>query len=254
MGGHQDGAVGRSRLSRPLRRFWWISLLVLLPVLTFGISSLLDGRPEAKVDLRFSAGTTEPFVYPKPTSASSLDQRARLAHSEVVLAGACRRFPTPPPNAPRLAVCAAQLGSEVSVTTDPSGGSLQLTVRGTSPQIAATHATDVAASLLATFASYALGNLTDTIKALSSARGARARSAAASKLALLASTSLPQTEIRSSISAGPSPLLPTLVAGACAVLMTLALARGGRYRAPPESDPEPRQEASGEVSSPVASE
>jgi hypothetical protein len=226
-----DSGSGEAAGGLPVRRRRLLALLallavlVLIPVLTYAVSSLTQARPTATVSIRILRGTTDPFVFPTAPGADVVNAEAALARSTEVLAGACRVFPQPPPDAIHLKACAAALGRRTFVSTEPASGSLEVRVRASSRQIAVTDANAMTRSLLATSAGYAAGQLSQATSRFRTAVGARARNTAASALVSLTRGLALQTAIRSATTANGSPLILTLVAAALALLISIALTR-----------------------------
>lgn len=226
--------AGRRRLA--VRALGWLALLVVLvvglPLVAYAISSQNEGRPTATVRIHILSGTLDPFAFPTPPPAKVLRAEATLARSTKVLAGACRRFPQPPPDAPRLFICAAALGRNVSVSTEPAIGYLRLQVRGSSRQVASTDAEAMTASLLATSAAYAQDKLASAFALVRLAATRQARNRAVSALVGLTRGLVLQTEIRTATTVTGSPLVPTLVAAVLALLAAIALTRSWRSAKP----------------------
>jgi hypothetical protein len=165
-----DSGSGEAAGGVPVRRWRLLPLLaffavlVLIPVLTYAVSSLTEARPTATVSIRILRGTTDPFVFPTAAGADVVNAEAALARSPVVLAGACRLFPQPPHNAIQLKACAAALGRRTFVSTETTSGSLEVRVRSSSRQIAVTDANAMTRSILATFAADAAGQLSQATR------------------------------------------------------------------------------------------
>lgn len=250
-----DSASGEVAGGLPVRRRRLLALvalvaaLVLIPVLTYAVSSLTEGRPTATVSIRILTGTTDPFVFPTAPGADVVNAEAALARSTEVLSGACRVFPQPPPDPIHLKACAAALGRRTFVSTEPASGSLEVRVRASTRQIAVTDANAMTRSILATSAAYAAGQLSLATRRFRAAVGARSRNTAASALVNLTKGLGLQTAIRSATTANGSPLILTLVAVGLALLISIALTRprprvaGARRQRESEPDESERQAA-----------
>jgi len=209
-----------------------VVLVVTLPLLAYAISSQNEGRPTATVRVHILSGTTDPFAFPTPPAARVLHAEAVLTRSTEVLEGACRRFPQPPPDASSLKVCGAALGKDVFVSTEPAAGYLRLQVRGSSRQVASTHAEAITASLLATSAAYAQDKLSAAFARVGLAATRQARHRAVSALARLTLGLVLQTEIRTATTVSGSPVVLTLIAAVLALLAAIALTRPWRGAKP----------------------
>jgi hypothetical protein len=231
-----DSGKKAGRGGLPVRALRWLALLVVLavalPLLAYAISSQNEGRPTATVRIHLLSGTTDPFAFPTAPAATVLNAEAVLTRSTKVLEGACRRFPQPPPNASALKACGAALGKDVFVSTESTTGYLRLQVRGSSRQVASTHAEAMTASLLATSAAYAQDKLVAAFARVRLAASSQARNSALSALVRVTRGLVLQTDIRTATAVSGSPLVPTLVAAVLALLAAIALTRPWRGAKP----------------------